>query len=45
MILGYCRKTLIILNNIIVKKSGTLFFGGILVGFWVLFGSPEVMGG
>ena len=35
MILGYCRKTLIIRNNMIVKKSGTLFFGGTLVGFWV----------
>ena len=34
MILGCCRKTLIIRNNIIVKKSETLFFEV----FWVFFG-------
>ena len=43
MILGNCCKTLIMRNN--VKKSGTFFFGGILGGFWVLVGSPGVMGG
>ena len=45
MILGCCHTTLIIQNNISIKKSGTLVFGDILGGFWVLGGSPGVMGG
>ena len=38
MILGCCCKTLIIRNNIIVKKSGTLFFGQFLGSVWVPWG-------
>ena len=45
MILGGCYKTLIIQNNISIKKSGTLVCGDILGGFWILGGSLGVMGG